>query len=236
MQNETITIKYGSRIIKFDLYCSKRRTLEISVYPDLRVQVKASVDKSIDDIKERVKKRAQWILQQQNFFSLYLPKQPPKQYISGESHYYLGRQYRLKVISADTDVIKLQRGVLFVNCIKRNDPIYVKKLLNKWYRKRAEELFIRRLDICCERVKPYKIDKPLLKLKKMVKRWGSCSKSTIILNSELVKTPSLCIDYVIIHEMCHLKFPNHSQNFYNLLNKTLPDWQKRKKRLEQICI
>jgi predicted metal-dependent hydrolase len=71
----------------------------------------------------------------------------------------------------------------------------------------------------------------------MTKRWGSCTKGgLILLNPELVKAPVYCMDYVIAHELCHLKYHDHSKNFYKLLNKYMPDWEKRKKKLERVMI
>ena len=71
----------------------------------------------------------------------------------------------------------------------------------------------------------------------MKRRWGSCGKNgTILLNTELVRAPVHCIDYVIVHELCHLRFPHHSQGFYRLLALLMPDWERRKARLEQVLI
>ena len=80
----------------------------------------------------------------------------------------------------------------------------------------------------------YDVKQPSLQLYRMDKRWGSYTPAgKVLLNPELVKHPVYCIDYVIIHELCHIKHPNHSKNFYDLLNKVLPDWQKRKHKLER---
>ena len=110
MNNNTIEhhkIKYGSQIIPFQLEYRKRKTLEISVYPDMSVRVKAPLKRTYCEIEEKVRKRAAWIIEQRYFFSLFLPIQPAKKYISGESHFYLGRQYRLKVVSSTEEKVVL---------------------------------------------------------------------------------------------------------------------------------
>jgi len=116
----------------------------------------------------------------------------------------------------------------------RNNKKTIKELLNKWYAKHAEEIFNKRFEICYECIKRFRIPSPQLRLRKMIKRWGSCTNSkTILINTELVKTPLYCIDYVIMHELCHLKIRKHDNNFYTLLSKCMPDWKKRKEGIEK---
>ena len=240
MLNNTMTvkfhkIKYGSQIIPFELEHRKRRTLEISVYPDLSIKVKAPLDRTIEEVRDKIRKRALWILEQRYFFSLYLPKQPEKTYFSGEAHYYLGKQYRLKISKSNIEEVVLKRGMFLVYTKDRKKQSHIKTLLEKWYLAHAREQFEKRISLCVKKASNYGIEVPELQIRKMSKRWGSCSKrGRITLNIHLVKAPSHCIDYVIMHELCHVKFFNHGKNFYNLLNKVMPDWQRRKKRLEEI--
>lgn len=234
---ETHKIQYGKQFISFELEYRNRKTLEISVYPDLSVKVKAPQDKSLLEIREKVQKRVSWIMEQKYFFSLFLPKQPERQYISGETHSYFGRKYRLKVVSSDNEQVKLVRGVLYLHTKDRNNSQRNKKILDQWYRERAVEVFEKRLSKCLEKAGKHGIVKPPVQIRSMSKRWGSCSKTgTLILNSHLVKAPSQCIDYVIMHELCHLKYFNHSSAFYKLFTQMMPDWEKRKKQLEGISL
>jgi len=230
-------IKYGSQIIPFQLEFRNRKTLEISVYPDMSVKVVAPLKRAYEEIEAKVRKRASWIIEQRYFFSLYLPKQPPKKFVSGESHYYLGKQYRLKVVTSQEEKVVLRRGIINVYTKNRTDSAQIRKLLNSWYRQRADIKFAERLMLCYAKIKKYGVVKPDIQIRKMKKRWGSCSKNgAIILNTELIKAPSNCIDYVIMHEMCHIKYFNHGKAFYNLLVKVMPDWEKRKKRLEIVSV
>ena len=230
-------IKFGSQIIPFRLEYRKRKTMEISVHPDMSVKVVAPLNRSYDEIEQKVKKRALWIIEQRYFFALFLPKQPEKRYVSGESFRYLGKQYRLKVVSSKQEKVVLKRGVLFVYTADRKKSAKIKELLNRWYRQRAAIKYRERLNVCYANIRKNGIKLPAIQIRKMKKRWGSCSKQKgIILNTELVKAPSHTIDYVVMHELCHLKHYNHGKAFYRLLNRVMPDWSRRKKRLETVLI
>lgn len=230
-------ILYGQKTIPFELEYRNRKTLEISVYPDLSVKVKAPRQRTIGEIKEKIHKRASWIMDQKYFFSLFLPRQEERKYFSGESHRYLGKRVRLKINQSDNEHVDLTRGHLCVYIKNRNDTYHIRRMLNQWYHNRASEIFDIRLIKCIEISQKYGIDKPSLQIRNMTKRWGSCSKKGILtLNSHLIKTSSYCIDYVIMHELCHLKYYNHGTSFYNLFQKIMPDWKTRKKKLESIQI
>jgi predicted metal-dependent hydrolase len=234
---ETYRVKYGSKVISFDLEYRQRRTMEISVYPDLAVRVNAPSERTLDEIKDKVKKRASWILEQQHFFSLYLPKQPPRQYVSGESHLYLGKQYRLKTVQSENEKVALKRGCLLIHINDRRNSDRIKELLDQWYRDRAEVILRERVQLCCAKMRKYGVGEPRYQIRRMSKRWGSCSKDgKMILNVHLIKAPSHCIDYVIAHELCHLKYFNHGKAFYTLMTQVMPDWKKRKGRLEQVTL
>jgi len=229
------TINYGTQQIAFSLTYSDRKTLGIHVYPDAKVKVVAPNDADLEKIFAKVKKRARWITQQQRFFQGVEQEQTPKDYTSGETHRYLGRQYRLRIKSLDNgkEHVKL-KGQFFYAFVKdKNNTHRVKNLLKQWYRSHAWQKFQDRLQYAYEAFKREKIPFPELELRHMPKRWGSCTKSgKIILNPNLIQYPIYCIDYVIIHELCHLVHPNHSKAFYELKEKYLPDWTSRKARLE----
>jgi hypothetical protein len=228
------SIQYENHKIFFCLEFRKRKTLEISVLPDSTVSVRAPQNSKINQIKDKVKKRAPWILKQISYFSENVPKITPRKYISGETHRYLGKQYRLKIFKSKEERVKFIRGYIHIFVQDKNDTDKIKKKLNEWYRERMKIKFFERLNICYEKLRKYDIDFPEWQIKSMKKRWGSCTKTgKILLNPELIKVPLICLDYVIIHEFCHLKYYNHDKNFYNFLSKILPDWQNIKDKLEK---
>ncbi|MBN1122217.1 MAG: M48 family metallopeptidase [Anaerolineae bacterium] len=232
--SDTYEVEFGNRTIRYELQFSERKTLGIDVHPDLRVTVTAPIGSDSDLVAEKVRKRAPWILRQQRDFSRYLPHLPLRQYVSGETHRYLGKQYRLKVMQSQTsyEVVKLLRGRLQVYAADPSDREHVGALLDGWYRKRAKVVFREGLDQWFPRFERRGIDYPELVLRVMKTRWGSCTPgSRILLNPKLVQAPKQCIHYVIVHELCHLVVHDHSAEFHALLGTVMPDWEERKRKL-----
>jgi hypothetical protein len=228
------SVNFGNRDIRFKLQYSSRKTLGISVLPDLSVIVTAPSESDFKRVEDLVKKRAAWILKQQAIFSEYLPGQPERKYVGGETHLYLGRQYRLKVTEGKPETVKLKGRYIHVTVANRGSSEKAKMLLNKWYQERAGKYFGQKLIQVFEKFRRYEIELPSIRLRRMPKRWGTCSAIGIIhLNPDLIKFPPSCVEYVIVHELCHLIEPNHNRKFYQLLQRVMPDWEARKFRLEQ---
>jgi len=231
------SVRYGEEVIHFGLTRTGRKSLAISVLPDLSVVVTAPNGSPLELVRQKVRKRAPWILKQQDYFKAYLPQQPPRRYVSGETHLYLGRQYRLKVFESDAESVKLLGGYIHVGVKDRSDAERVRVLVDGWLLSHARAQFGRRLDACWERLRKQGVPYPVLRLRRMPKRWGTCTSTGVIyLNPGLVKAPGLCIDYVIVHELCHLKHPHHGKAFYEMLRQVLPDWEQRKMRLEKVNV
>ena len=225
-------IQFGSREITFQIIYSERKTLGITVSPDQKVVVKAPLNASLDNIKEKVLKKAPWIIKQQNLFISFHPISPEKQFIGGESHLYLGRQYRLKIILQKKESVRL-KGQFIEVAIKSKSR--VKNLVNEWYMYQARRKLIEIAMPLIEKFGKYNVTLDSILLRKMPTRWGSCTpKGKILLNPELIRAPKGCIEYVIIHELCHLVHHNHSQKFIDLQTKEMPDWEKWKMKLEKI--
>ena len=227
-------VYWGHTKIDFSYRFAERKTLAISVHPDLAVTARAPEGTEVEEIRERIRKRGAWIRKRWREFELYLPKQPPRQYVSGESHRYLGCQYRLKVLQGKDDSVKCLRGYLRVTSSREPTSARTEKQLGEWYRHHAHRVFGERLDVCLQRVAREGVETPTLRIQKMTSRWGSCSElGRIILNLELIKAPKECIDYVITHELCHLKEKHHGPHFWRLLEKLMPDYRERRKRLNR---
>ncbi|WP_201596312.1 M48 family metallopeptidase [Psychrobacter vallis] len=223
----------------------KPRKVVIKVHPDQRVVATAPIDATDEMIHNAMMKRARWIWQNLQDFAKQKDHVLPKRYVSGETQFYLGRRYMLKVIiNSETDdtikrTVKLSRGKLNVELSQSDSQLgseeraaLVKSLIDKWYKDRADL-------ISRERIKSliYKAswveNSPSFKLMVMKKQWGSCStKGNLILNPHLVKAPKECIDYVILHELCHIAEHNHSEHFWRLLTQVMPNWKEVKARLD----
>jgi len=230
-QKDSIT--WGTVEIPYRYFHSRRKTVGISVHPDLSVTVRAPIGTSIEKIREFVHRRASWINKTWKDFEQYLPKQPERRYISGETNRYLGRQYRLKIEQGENNSVKCMRGFLLVTTKENPTPEQAKLLLEDWYRHHAKNVFQERLMVCHEKVLREGIPLPALLIRKMVSRWGSySSKGRITMNLALIKTPKECIDYVIIHELCHHKVMHHGPKFWKLLHRLMPDFEERRKKLK----
>lgn len=231
-----LSIQYGRKRIEFQLSYSARKTLAIDVHPDMSVVVTAPIDADDETVDQKMHKRAAWIVQQQRFFANYLPSIPPRKYVSGESHRYLGRQYRLRVHEGDEDVVKMSRGQINAYLVDPSKKERVKTLVVGWFRKRAESVFQELFDSMVAKAERQGITADAFEIRRMKNRWGSCTKEgRIMLNPDLIMTPKQCIEYVIVHELCHLQEHNHSSAFYLLLQSLMPDWESRRSRLND-CI
>ncbi len=231
------SIQYGTQAIHFHLKRVERKTLGIEVHPDLSVWAIAPLDSKLNEIKEKMLKRSSWIIKQRNYFEQFLPRTPERQYVSGETHFYLGRRYILRIRKGQIDQVKLKGSDLIVFYSKDKSCHHIKNLLAAWYYSHAQSKFDKKINRALDLFKPYKIAKPEFEIRRMKNRWGSCTtKGKIILNPELIKAPGPCIEYVIIHEMCHLIHPNHGKEFYNLQNKLNPNWNRWKSKLESTLI
>lgn len=226
-------IAYGGKEIVFHVQVSDRKTMEIAVHPDSAVVVKAPKGATEDDIRDRVYRRARWITKQISYFQQFHPRTPQRRYVSGETHLYLGRQYRLKVSAGDEAGIKLARGFIFSTCNGEPNSKKVRLLLDEWYMERARIKYSESLERCFPDFQRRGYMQPTIYIRRMKTRWGSLSsRGALTLNRDLIRAPRDCIDYVVTHELCHLKHKDHSRAFFRLLDQVMPDWGRRKHRLE----
>ncbi len=245
---ETGRFVYGDEIIHYEVIrkesmssssqqgSKKGHKVTIKVHPDKRVVASAPVDATDDAIQSAMLKKARWIWKHLNSFNSQHDYVLPRQYISGETQFYLGRRYVLKVIIDPNNKsnVKLLRGQLTVSLKSNysNKPKKVKALLDNWYLEHAKNVFKERLNAVTPKATWVK-EIPSFRIMAMKKQWGSCSKKgTVILNPHLVKAPKECIDYVITHELCHIAEHNHSEKFWKLLTRVMPDWKSVKEKLD----
>jgi predicted metal-dependent hydrolase len=210
-----------------------RKTLAISVHPDGSLELVAPMDATEEKIAAMVIRRNRWIADQRRNFHAMNATRPGPKYVTGATHRYLGRQYRLKVGVGDCPGVLL-KGAFFHVTTQNGEPAEVTELLNTWFREKAKEQFAKRIDAWASWCKKHRLPEPRLRILKMLKRWGSAGHDgKILLNPELIHAPSRCIDYVVAHEICHLRHPHHSPQFFRLLSSLMPDWRCVKERLER---
>ncbi len=238
---------YGDQMIHYDVIRKSQssqnslkkggtRKIMIRVHPDQRVVATVPHDASDDSIQEAMLKQARWIWQSIEEFSKQKDYVLPKRYISGETQFYLGRRYVLKVLidSEQVSNVKLSRGKLNVTLRKDYDDrmVKIKPLIDKWYQHKAKAIFHERLNEMLPKA-AWVTGTPSFRIMAMQKQWGSCStKGNLMLNPHLIKASKECIDYVILHELCHIAEHNHSDKFWRLLTQVMPNWKEVKAKLD----
>lgn len=235
MLGEPRLVEVNGRVIAFELKRADRRTLSISVEPDRRVVVTAPADAAVDLVDSRVRRRAQWIRRQQDHFESLPAPMPPRRWISGETHRYLGRQYRLKVAPAPKTSVRLAGRFFNVAVPDGDDVCAVESAMNEWYRAHARVILRERLMRLLTASTWLRLPSPpQLTVRRMRLRWGSTTAgSRVCLNVDLVKMPLGCIDYVIAHELAHLRVQNHGAPFWRLLGRLYPEWERWRDKLDQ---
>lgn len=232
------SVAYGDQRIGFTLRRQPRLKgrVAIHVMPDGAVMVDAPDDSALQDVKQAVRQRAPWVWRQLQSQRERQRHVLPREYVSGETHFYLGRRHPLKVLMAPRAAsgARLWRGRLEVT-VPAPGTQAVRALLEAWYRERAQAVFARVLADVAARMR-LSAPLPAWRLLAMRTQWGSCSpKGDLLLNPGLIKAPKVCIEYVVAHELCHLKEHNHSERFYRLLGAALPDWERRKRELDGLA-
>lgn len=217
----------------------KTRKVVIKVHPDQRVVATVPHDATDESIQEAMLKRARWIWQNIEEFAKQKDYVLPKRYVSGETQFYLGKRYVLKVLvdSKQVSNVKLSRGKLNVTLRQDNDDrvLKVKSLIDKWYQRKARAIFHERLNEMLPKA-TWVTGTPSFRVMAMKKQWGSCStKGNLMLNPHLIKAPKECIDYVVLHELCHIAEHNHSEKFWRLLAQVMPNWKEIKAKLDDMA-
>ena len=244
---EKRVLSYGDTVFEYTLFrrAQGRRKVALTVLPDGEIAVAATESLPLEQIEDVIRQRARWILDTRETFAGQKRFAMAYRYVSGESHFYLGRKYQLSIMDESQGrEVKLKNGRFLVpsafpwsedeeTAARRAEE--VKSRLQAWYKAKAAQVLTKRLKELCKLV-PWCDDIPPYGLRLMKKRWGSCSDNgSLMLNPLLVRASAECIDYVILHELCHLKMHNHSDAFWTLLTQICPDWKKRKSKLDSMA-
>lgn len=226
----------GSELVPYTLLRSTRRTLGITVTAGGAVQVTAPVGADRERVEAAMRRRGAWLKRQLRIASTRPQPLPGPSWVAGETHRYLGRQYRLRVRLGESGV-RLVGGYFEVS-VRTRTPTQVAAAMNGWYRAHAGTLFARRAaELIAGTPRLRLVGPPPIHVRKMRKRWGSWTPAgNLLLNIEAVKLPIGCIDYLLMHELCHLRVPDHGKRFWRLLDACMPDWERWRARLDRIEI
>lgn len=230
------SIEYGTKTIEYSVEFRERKSLEISVEAPNIVSVVAPLNTPEEIIEQKVKKKAQWIVQKLFLFKDMEFQKINRELVNGESFMYMGRNYSLQLIineSIKEPTVKLYQGKFLITTpTKSQDPL--RTSLEKWYREKTLEKVSEKVNYFQHFFKKKPND---IKVKEQQKRWASCtSKNELLFNWRCAMAPSHVIDYIVVHEMCHMYHMNHSQEFWDLLSSVMPDYERRKEWLKNFGV
>ena len=212
------------------------KNLHLSVYPpEGRVRIAAPSKMKLDTIRIYAISKLSWIKKQKAKI-LSQKREAPREYLTKESHYYLGKRYLLKVIELDTvPVVNLTHNTLELYVRPGSTTEKRKEILDNWYREHLRKIVI---ELIAKWEKKMKLKVGEFGIKKMKTKWGTCNEkaSRIWVNFELVKKPIECIEYIVVHELVHFKERNHNDKFVAYMNHFLPEWKQLKKELNRLPV
>lgn len=231
------SIQYGTTTIPYSIsYSSRRKNAAIAVYPTKEVEIRVPSKTKPEAIRRLMQNKAHWVIKNIEWFNQFQYVSAEKEYVNGETFLYLGRQYRLKIIKSQDRPIARLRGRYFevsvpANIFEKKKTELVKEALFSWYKTHAEEII---LEVAIKYSKKLGVQTPDVKVKYQLKRWGSCTRSNVLnINLQIAMAPMSQIEYVVAHELCHLKYKNHSYDFWQLLRIIMPDYELRKENLRK---
>ena len=233
-ESADLIARWGEMNLPFSVKRSDRRTLRIVVSPDGSVAAYAPDQATDDEIVARVSRRGGWIKRELLRCERWRPRTPARQYLSGETHLFLGMQYRLVVTGEGAPNVRLDGDRIVLAVRENSEYVHRRTLLRHWYGLQSHRVFPERLEATAPPFLRMGVARPRLIIRAMSQRWGSfTSKGNLVLNSELVQASPHLIDYVIAHELAHALYPDHGANWQLLLTQTMQDWRVRKGDLER---
>lgn len=235
VSSERVAIAWGSREIMAKLCRTSRRVLKIEIEPGGRVTVFAPNDASHEAIAVRCRRKGPWVFRELDRLSAEPADTPDRCYISGETHFFIGKAYRLAVERSAEPYVQIDGARLIIGARDPTDAAQCRRLLTAFYALEARSLFPARLKAVLPPLERKGLKRPRLAIRRMTKRWGSYTpKGNITLNVDLVRAGPNLIDYVICHELAHAFYGDHGKDWRNLLSSVMPDWEERKQQLEAV--
>lgn len=217
--------------VRYEFKRSYRRSVVAKIRRDGVIEVRAPLLYRESNMLVFLNQHKRWIFN--HFDRLQNADNQQKKYISGEIHYYLGKQYTLQVVESGKNSVFIEGNSLIINSKYPENPKYLEVQLNKWYRNQAKIVFSNLLPPIIEKFRKYNVAPAKISIRDMRSRWGSCSrKGNISLNLQLIKLNENCIRQVMVHEMCHLVYFNHQAGFHALMDEMMPDWKLWKKEMK----
>jgi len=227
------TLAITPQPFEYRLRYSRRRTLALYVYPDQRVELRVPFGCPDAVVQAFLVERSGWVQRKLQEFSR-RPPRPVRRFDVAEPQPFLGVSYPLVLSFERPHGVWLAAGQLLLRC---RQPADAARLLAEWYRRQARVVLAERLAFCLEAMARFRLPQPRLRIRRMRSRWGSCSRhGDVTLNLDLIRYPLRLIDYVTVHELCHLREFHHGPAFYRLMDAAMPDWPERKRELHELAM
>ena len=231
---ETSAVTWGGTELSYTIRRSARRkkTIAVTVDPAGSILVVAPERVGTDRLDTIVGRKAEWIARRIRRAESHGPLLSPREFVSGESVRYLGRHYRLKVDAGETGDAKLRGGWLHVPAPGGpGDAARVRAGLVSWFRPRAAERLPERVEAWHAKAG---VPMPQVKVVSQAKRWGSCDQAgTIRLNWRIIQAPMRLVDYVVVHELVHLRHRGHGRDYWQAVGRVMPDYERRRRDLRE---
>lgn len=234
---ERSEIQFGLTPIPFRIQRSDRRgTVALTIEETGKLVVTAPEGVTIDRLNGIVRHKAPWVLQRLRRASERPPPPSEREFVTGETVLYLGRQLRLKVVESDEEHPRIWAGWYEVPVTARMKGTdrrrEVRRRLAGSLKQHADLYLPDRLADVCRRLP---MVKPSIIVREQAKRWGSCdAKGTLRINWRMIQAPIPLIEYVLVHELVHLEHPNHDRAFWSAVGRAMPDYEDRRARLREL--
>jgi predicted metal-dependent hydrolase len=220
--------------IEFKVIYSGRRTIGISVLPDTSVVVRVPYLTSLKTISRIINNKYKWILKHRDNYRRLNNSSLNKSYTTGEVHLFRGSESILRIEKSVKPYTRFYDGIIMLGLEKADSLIAVKRLLYKGYKNEALRILPELMNNVLREHENQMFKPEGLVIRTMKRRWGSCSnKGIITLSTELIKLADPYIEYVILHELCHLRHHNHGLQYYKLLSEVFPEWKTVRKELRK---
>lgn len=230
------TVNFGDRSITYQLERKPVKNLNLRIRSDGSVYVSANTDRELSQVDRFVLSKADYIVKSLTRFEDLAQYRPqPKQYVSGETFLIQGRGVRLKVMKGSENSIETDGIYLYLKMEDVTDFTKKERMVTRYLDQECKTVFGEIILEIYPLFQKYGVSMPVLRIRDMATRWGSClaKKGILTLNKRLLEAPRNCIEYVVLHEFCHFIHPNHSKQFYNFMTMLMPDWKERKITLDK---
>lgn len=237
--SETRVVEYISQDnkthkISYELIIKNVKNINLKIRPNLKVEVSANQRVDVLAIDEFVISKGNFILKAlKEFESFETYDNDTLKFKTGEHFYFLGTPYPLLVLSSNENIAVILNGTFVIKVADVTNFPLKQKIVDVFIDENCAKYFVELSHKVFKQLSHYNIPYPKLKMQDMKSRWGSCNKykQIINLNKRLIHSPIKSIEYVILHEFCHLVHPNHSKHFHSLVASIMPDWKVHKNNL-----